>query len=200
MSICRSLLLCTAACVLAGTSVIGCADTPAYNPDNLGVAQYTKVTDICRNVMGLSPAERLAGGNWLGNSRLDYWTSYYRGCVLSLSDSLSRSIDAGIVQQADADCRSKGYRSGTPDLALCVLNTANARAGAPQPQDDLAAATPVSETVPPAGTFFRASPRETARRQQLACAALGLDPADAAFNRCVKALGDTFYSIGHPIN
>ncbi len=81
-------------------------------------------TDICRNVMGLSPAERLSGGNWLGNSRLDYRTSYYRGCVLSLSDSLSRSVDAGIVQQADADCRSKGYRSGTPDLALCVLNTA----------------------------------------------------------------------------
>jgi hypothetical protein len=38
------------------------------------------------------------------------------------------------------------------------------------------------------------------RREQVACAALGLEPTDGAFKSCVKGLSDTFYAIDHPIN
>jgi hypothetical protein len=43
--------------------------------------------------MGLSLSERLIGGEWEGDSDLDYWTSRYRGCVTSLSDSIKKVSD-----------------------------------------------------------------------------------------------------------
>ena len=200
MNIRKSLLITAAACALAGVSIVACATQPPYNPDRLGDAQYTRVTGICQNVMGLSPTERPSGGNWLGNDRLDYWTSHYRGCIVSLSDSLQSVNDTLVTQQADADCRAKGYRTGSPDLALCVLQTANSHPEPTPSSATAAAATPVSEKLPAAGSYFRASPRETVRREQVACAALGLEPTDGAFKSCVKGLSDTFYAIDHPIN
>ena len=56
------------------------------------------------------------------------------------------------------------------------------------------------ETVAAAGSFYFASPHETAQREQVACAALGLSPAQAEFKNCVQQLGATFYAIDHPIN
>jgi hypothetical protein len=196
----KSLLLTLSACVLAGASIVGCAAGAAYNPDRLGDADFASVAGVCQNVMGLSPTERPTGGNWLGNDRLDYWTSHYNGCILSLSDSLQGVQDIQATQQADADCRAKGLRPGTPDLALCVLRTANSQPDpAPSPAS-AAAMTPISANLSASGSFYRASPHETVRREAVACAALGLSPAEGAFKSCVKSLNDTFYSIDHPIN
>jgi hypothetical protein len=50
------------------------------------------------------------------------------------------------------------------------------------------------------GSFLYASPHENARREQVACAALGFEPSQGAFKSCVKGLSDTFYAIDHPIN
>jgi hypothetical protein len=193
----KSLLITAAACALAGVSVVACATQPPYNPDHLGDAQYTRVAGVCQNVMGLSPSEPPSGGNWLGHDRLDYWTSHYQGCIVSLSDSLQGVNDTLVTQHADAECRAKGYPTGSPDLALCVLQTANNH---PQPTSTEAAAMPVSEKLPTVGSYFRASPHETARREQVACAALGLSPTGPEFKSCVKGLSDTFYAIDHPIN
>ncbi|HEY0339403.1 MAG TPA: hypothetical protein VGC34_01235 [Steroidobacteraceae bacterium] len=200
MNIRKSVLITAAACALTGASLVACATQPPYNPDRLGEAQYARVTGICENVMGLSPRERPSGGNWLGNDRLDYWTSHYRGCIVSLSDSLQGVNDTLVAQQADADCRAKGYRTGSPDLALCVLQTANSHPEPTPSQETAAAATPVSEKLPAVGSYFRASPRETVRREQVACAALGLEPTNDSFKSCVKGLSDTLYAIDHPIN
>jgi hypothetical protein len=182
-------------------AVSACAAQSIYNPDNLGNGQFSRVANICQTVMGLSPAEPLSGGSWMGNDRLDYWTSKYRGCIVSLSDSLQQATDTEVTQQADADCRAKGFTSGSPDLALCVLRSVNSQK-APSPSATTAAtAMPVGEKLPTAsGSYNYASPHENARREQVACAALGLEPAQGAFKSCVKDLSDTFYAIDHPIN
>jgi hypothetical protein len=192
-------LLVAAACVaFAIASISACAAEQFYNPDNLSGEKFARVPNICQNVMGLSPKEALSGGYWMGNDRLDYWTSKYRGCIVSLSDSLQSAMDEQVTQQADAACRAKGFETDSPDLALCVLRSVNSRPSSPPAQT--AAATPVSETLPRAsGSFTYASRHETARREQVACAALGFEPAHAVFKSCVKGLSDTFYAIDHPI-
>jgi len=182
-------------------AVSACAVETPFNPDNLAADQLARVSGICQTVMGLSPDEPLDGGYWMNNGRLDYYTSHYRGCIVSLSDSLQNVMDAQMTQEADADCRAKGLEPGSPDLALCVLNSVNSHSPSAARQATIAlSATPVSQNLPPAsGSFYNASPGETARREQVACAALGFSPSHSAFNSCVKGLSDTFYTIDHPI-
>jgi hypothetical protein len=186
------------ALVVAGISA--CAAESIYNPDELGNDQYARVSNICQTVMGLSPSEALSGGYWMGNDRLDYWTSKYRGCIVSLSDSLQNAADTETTQRADANCRAKGFDSGSADLALCVLRSVNSRPEPAATQPSGAAAMPVSEKLPVAsGSYTYASPHEGVRRERAACAALGFEPGHEAFKSCVKGLDDTFYAIDHPI-
>jgi hypothetical protein len=197
----RHFLLTVAFCVIAGLNVTSCVAEQPYNPDRLGADQFARVSQICQTVMGLSPNEALSSGYWLGNDRLDYDTSHYRGCVLSLSDSLQSVLDAQITQQADENCRAKGLNPGSAELALCVLRSVNGHPDPAPAQASAVTATPISALVTPAkGSFFTVSPHETGRREQAACAALGLSPAEGAFKGCVKQLDSTFYAIDHPIN
>ena len=200
MTIGKRVVMSVVSCAMAGASMVGCATPPAYDAQTQGSAAVARVAGICQNVMGLSPTERLTGGNWLGNDKLDYWTSHYRGCIVSLSDSLQNVRDTEVVRQAEQQCRAKGLLSGSPELALCVLQTANEHPEPTQSQSAAAGQTPVSEKFAAAGSYYFASPRETARREQVACAALGLSPADAEFKSCVQQLSATFYSIDHPID
>ena len=189
----------SAAIAVLGISACAAA-TPAFNPNGLQESQLSRVALVCQNVMGLSPSERLIGGNWVGDSRLDYWTSRYRGCVTSLSDSVRNVGDAQAKQQADRACRAKGYADGSPDLALCVLQSAR------QTQvTEAAQHTPVSqqdaEALPTAsGSLFYASAHERRRREELACAAVGIEPTGDAFKACVNDLQKTFHAIDTPID
>jgi hypothetical protein len=192
------MLVTLGAAVLAGAGMVGCASAAPYNPDRLGESDFARVEGICQNVMGLSPEERPTGGNWLGNDSLDYWTSHYNGCVLSLSDSLRAVQDTQATQQADEACRAKGLRPGTPDLALCVLQTANSHFAASS--SNTATVMGISANLTASGSFYSAAPYETVSREAVACAALGLSPAQSAFKTCIKDLDDTFYTIDHPIN
>jgi hypothetical protein len=197
----HSLFAALACCVCCVAAVTACAVEGPYNPDNLAADQLGRVSGICQTVMGLSPSEPLDGGYWMNNDRLDYYTSHYRGCIVSLSDSLQNVMDEQMTQEADADCRAKGLQPGNPDLALCVLNSVNnpPRPAARQATTALSA-TPVSLNLPAAsGSFIYASPGETARREQVACAALGFSPSHSAFKGCVKGLSETLYAIDHPI-
>jgi hypothetical protein len=200
MNIGKRVLMSVVSCVMAGASMVGCATPPAHDAQIQGSAVVARVAGICQNVMGLSPTERPRGGNWLGNDKLDYWTSHYRGCVVSLSDSLQNVRDTEVVQQAEKQCRAKGLLSGSPELALCVLQTANEHPEPTGSQSAAAGQTPVAEKLAAAGSYYFASPGETARREQVACAALGLSPAEAGFKSCVQQLSATFYSIDHPID
>lgn len=191
-------VLTTASIAVAVLSISACAaTTAAFNPDGLAEAQLSRVADVCQNVMGLSPAERLVGGEWLGDSRLDYWTSRYRGCVTSLSDSVRNAGDSQAKQEADRDCRAKGYASGSPDLALCVLQSARDRRPVEAAQ---AASQHSAEPLPTAsGSLFYATSHERRRREELACAAVGIEPTGDAFKACVNDLQNTFHAIDTPI-
>jgi hypothetical protein len=190
----------TLACgALVGLNIGSCLAEQPYNPDKLSTVQLESVSQICQTVMGLSPNEALSSGHWLGNSRLDYDTSHYRGCILSLSDSLQSVTDAEVTRQAEENCRAKGLEPGSPELALCVLRFVNSNPNPPPAQSAVPAAA-ITGLVPPKRSFFTASPRETGRREQAACAALGLSPAQSTFKSCVKQLDNTLYSIDHPID
>ncbi len=201
LSAAKRFLLAAGTCVIAGLNITSCVADQPYNPDSLGADQFSRVSQICQTVMGLSPDEALTGGNWLGNDRLDYDTSHYRGCVLSLSDSLQSVVDAQVTRKADESCRAKGLKPGSADLALCVLRSVNSNPVSAATQAPEVAETPINALVTPAKhSFYAASPRETARREQAACAALGLSPAEGAFKSCVRELDGTFYAIDHPIS
>jgi len=188
----KHMMLSVVSCALLGASMVGCA-APATD-----AAPATAVAGICQNVLGLSPKERLTGGNWLGTDKLDYWTSHYRGCIVSLSDSLRGARDTTVVQQAEERCRAKGLLPGSPDLALCVLQSANEH---PEPvPSSRTSQTSAGEPTAAPGSFYFASNQEIAKREQVACAALGLSPAQPEFKGCVQQLRATFYAIDHPIN
>jgi hypothetical protein len=180
-------------------SISACAAaTPAFNPDGLQESQLSRVAQVCENVMGLSPNERLIGGNWVGDSHLDYWTSRYRGCITSLSDSVQSLGDAQANQQADRACRAKGYADGSPDLALCVLQLARQTQGV-QSAQPTAVAQPSTAMPIASGSLFYASASERRQREELACAAVGIEPTGAAFKACVSGLQNTFHAIDTPI-
>jgi hypothetical protein len=202
----KRVMLSVVSCALAGAALAGCATAAANDPHN--PAASSRVAAICQNVLGLSPTERLTGGNWMGNDKLDYWTSHYRGCLVSLSDSQRDASDTAVVQQAEDRCRAKGLQPGSPDLALCVLQSANehpepAPASAPATTASATTSAPASTNAEPTaapGSFYFASASEIAQREQVACAALGLSPAQGEFKGCVQQLRATFYTIDHPIN
>jgi hypothetical protein len=153
-------MLTAASAAIAVLSIVTCAAaTPVFNPGQLPKTQLSRVDEVCRNVMGLSPSERLIGGEWEGNSDLDYWTSRYRGCVTSLSYSTGKV--------SDSQTQPKAHRA-------LPLPTAS-------------------------GSLFYASARETRRREEEACEAVGIEPKGDAFDACVNDLENTFHAIDTPI-
>ena len=194
-------MLTAASAALAVLGVSACAAaTPAFNPDGLQEAQLSRVAQVCQNVMGLSPAERLIGGNWVGDSRLDYWTSRYRGCVTSLSDSVQNVSDLQAKQQADRACRAQGYTGGSADLALCVLHSARQPQASADAQQSRGSEHDMQALPTASGSLFYASAHERRQREELACAAMGIEPTGDAFNACVNDLQNTFHAIDTPIN
>jgi len=150
--------------------------------------------------MGLSPSEP-PSNVWgpASNPDLTGGENHYQGCVASLSSSLQGVNGAHIAIQADQDCREKGLASGSPQLAECVLLSEGARR--------VAVAGPGTMARTQAGdrlervsirSYFDVGSREKTRREEFACARLGLNPAYGAFANCVKDMKDTFYSIDNP--
>jgi hypothetical protein len=179
---------------VAAAGLGGCASAQPYNPAGLDGAQLGRVEGVCQSVMGLWANEPPIPGP--GDPRLDPLENHYQGCVASLSGSL-RSVDQSYgLAQADRDCRGRGLASGGPDLAQCVLETQ--RAGALRAPTMTAVSDERVQVAP--RSFYSAGPHEESRREEMACARLGLNPVDLAFDNCVKDLKDTFYAIDNPQN
>jgi hypothetical protein len=193
-----------APCVVTCMSMVACASAAPFHPDPSGAGRSDRVAAICRNVMGLEPSEPLVWGIHTGVPDLDTWTSHYRGCVFSLSSSLARIDAQQAAHQAEQQCRSEGLEPGSPELAVCVLQSTRrtpnptaasaTAAGAGPPDRGLAAVKTAS------GSFYSASTRELSRREELACAELGLEPSSGAFESCVRNLKATFFAIDNPVN
>jgi hypothetical protein len=113
---------------------------------------------------------------------------------------MQKVADAAIAGVADQDCRAKGFGSGSPALAECVLEQLrNDRHSAPASGSPIVATSTTDSIQHPVGSFFYASARETRRREELACAQLGLEPPNGYFSDCVKLLQDNFYAIDNPV-
>jgi hypothetical protein len=190
-----------AASVFAGGGVAGCASAADYNPQNLDAAQLGQIARICQSTMGLSPDEAYSP-IWgaAQDPRLDPGENHYQGCVASLSDALRAESDGMAVARADEQCRAQGYKDGGADLAECVLHWRDTHVASAQQDAPAAQANLVSQTYPQTGarSFYTAWPGEIARREREACAQLGLDPAEAAFDQCVSHMDNTFYRIDNP--
>jgi hypothetical protein len=58
-----------------------------------------------------------------------------------------------------------------------------------------------AEALPTAsGSLFYASAHDRRRREELACAAIGIEPTRDAFKACVNDLQNTFHAIDSPIS
>ena len=178
-------------------SSAACASAAPYNPESLRSDQLSRVEGICQSVVGLSPSEPLSlvwGG--ATNPGLTGGENHYQGCIASLSASLQSVDSAETAWRADRDCRARGMKPDSPDLAQCVLQSINDGSASAAPPAEPVSAT----TIRPTRSFFTASNRDVRGREQRACAALGLNPAYGAFGACVKNLSDTFDSIDNPRN
>ena len=118
---------------------------------------------VCATTLGLDPGEK-----------------HYAACVQSLSGSLADlRADQGMAVARRA-CLARGMTPGAADFNECELREADA---APPAQV-------VADSAPPAGgrSYFETSRQEAWRRDEMACARLGFDPAGSAFQSCTADL------------
>jgi len=123
-------------CIALGAASGAYAATSPFNPDNLNPAQLTRVAEVCKTVLGLSPDERLQGGNRTGDDRLDYWTSHYQGCILSLSDSL-RTMGEGRTQGPALPVAGRQFMFASPHEVARRERLACSSLGVDLPADEV---------------------------------------------------------------
>jgi hypothetical protein len=156
------------------------SDIPHSRPAD----QIAYVRDLCSEVIGFQPGEE-----------------HFKGCVSSLVDSLRNASHEHATVQARSQCFAQRLNPGSSDLALCLLQAANAHpaSGAWTAPDDLNAidnkddrATSAQDFTPLLGSI--------SDREQQACARLGFDPAFGDFANCVAKLQSAVQNIDMPSN
>jgi hypothetical protein len=166
-------------------NLASCASAPPYDPNHLSADQLSLVGKVCHTVMGFEPSEALTDNLWPGNPDTAASTNSYRGCIATLSNSLKRAAAARASRQAEQGCLSKGLATDSSDFALCVLTAEET----PPPETQIRLAsltdTPLLISMTPA---YPRHVHAAARKEQLACAAIGLDPIEDAFSGCVQGL------------
>ncbi len=150
------------------------ASAQSYNSDGLSPGAVTQVNGACRDIIGTQRGEE-----------------HFSACANSLSQSLRDDFAAQSSSRARADCLRQGLAPGSSGLAECVLD-------APVTRDQVVAGG-VTHTGSPA-SYFSGSPRELRRREQRACASLGLDPTGQGFDSCVADLSASLFAVDHPFN
>jgi hypothetical protein len=194
-------LLSTLACVAAGAAIAACAADTPYNPDALADPQISAVQQICQSVLGLSPAEGSNGATLIpANRHLVAGTTHYQGCVAILSDSLQEASVHESTEAADASCRARRLAGDSGTLALCVLQEMHTSAASSSARLQPAINQGPGAAPRATGSFFYAFASQVRQREELACAALGLEPGSEEFSSCVSGLRSTFFAIDNPID
>jgi hypothetical protein len=149
---------------MAGAAVLAALACLAAPPSaRAAPGRDGQVGRICAGTLGLDPGEK-----------------HYAACVQSLSGSLANLRAGQGMADARRACAARGLRPGAADFDECELRLAEAGP----------AAAPASDGPPTVGarSYFESSRAEAWRRDQLACARLGFDPAGTAFQSCVSDL------------
>lgn len=171
----------------ACAALASCASTQPYNPNHLSADQITQVGDVCQTIMDFRPSEGLTDNLSPGSPDASPYTNRYRGCIATLSNSLTRVAVVHASTRAEQSCLSQGFVVGSSDLARCVL-TAEAQPQLPT-QLQLAALNPTAYLVSTGGSSSGPVPASV-RKEQLACADVGINPNDQVFAACVQGLKD----------
>jgi hypothetical protein len=187
----RTLPTALVAVIVAAAAPGAYASARPFNPGRLPPDQLQRVTDVCVGVMGLSPREQQTNV-WGAQARPDLFggENHYQGCIVSLSSTLASRQAARGDLMAEHDCGARGLPDGSARRAECVLDAR----GRPAPWPPVAAEPSAARARP----YWLASNPEKRRREERACAALGLSPAFPAFDSCVKGLSDTIWEIDNP--
>jgi hypothetical protein len=161
--------------VLVLATIAARADAASDNPGNLHSDQFAQARATCETVIRVQPGDE-----------------HFRGCVSSLVGSLENVSREHAVVRARNNCFAQGLKPGSSDLAVCLLQAADAT-----PSSDMMNATvqvsrliDIGEGPTSAGSDFSASFHTVLQREQQACARLGFDPAFGAFANCVADLQD----------
>jgi len=162
---------------LGAAATSGCAAAAPYNPSDLSGGQLSLVGQTCQGVMHVQPGEE-----------------HYVSCVESLSVSASGAGRGAAMNQARDICLNHGLRPGTPDLAECTLRTSETT----PPPAPAYSARPVSNVG--GSSYFATSHADNFKREQLACARVGLDPTTGAFSDCVANLQGALFAADNPPN
>ena len=169
--------------VLAG--FVARADAAPNDHDFPASDQLAQAQEICEIVVRVQPDDE-----------------HFEGCVSSLKASLESVSREHAVVHARNKCFAQGLKAGSSDLAVCLLQAADATPSS----DMMNAPIQVSQLIDTgevptsAGSDFSASFDAVLQREQQACAMLGLDPAFGAFANCVADLQDTLQRTDFPAN
>lgn len=128
-----------------------------------------------------------------------------RGTVqfIACSESLMRSHGiqsrGSSIQSAIAECKKGSLREGTGEFATCVLDQRNHIEDTQLPSGEIESVvvSAVKLRFPAAlsrTSFVSSTPKERRRKQEYACAQLGLLPGFGAFSQCVADLAVSLYS------
>ncbi|HEX4183973.1 MAG TPA: hypothetical protein VHY34_12020 [Caulobacteraceae bacterium] len=161
--------LCVAALVAGPAAWPGVASAA---PTAAGPAD--SLGSICQSVVGIPPGD-----------------AQYQACVYALSHYLDRLGEENALAAARKTCMDVGKAPDSPSLSECELSHTERMAPAAT-----IAETPAS--APKIGSYFYASPQEVRRREERACARLGLDPTDNVFGRCVARLSAELLEVNNP--
>jgi hypothetical protein len=182
----RSIARAQLAAVAMAIAIAACASNAPRSPQHLSVTQVGQVAEICEEVMGLEPSEPLVDNLWPGDPDPDSVTNNYRGCIASLSSSLEGVPAAWGERLALDQCRAGGLEPGTSELGTCVLRTVEATSASVAAETAFLVVTSFGDTPEAASSSASLS----GRRERLACAEIGLEPSQRAYESCVSGLRD----------
>jgi hypothetical protein len=167
-------------------AIAACASNAPRHPQHLSITQVGQVAEICEEVMGLESTEPFVDNLWPGDPDPDSVTNNYRGCIASLSSSLEGVATAWGERLALDHCRASGLQPGTSELGTCVLRTVEATSASVAPETAFLVVTPFSDMPEAASSSASLSDR----KERLACAEIGLEPSQRAYESCVSGLRD----------
>lgn len=162
-------------------ALAACAVFPS-GAQNVSPKQTAAIEATCNKVMRLPPGAE------------------FGACVSSLSDSAAALKNAESANRAYDACEQAGLKRETPEFSRCVLDRENAQNGpnistGPATKLDAAFIAPVDANQ---DSYFASSFSVRHRREQYACAQLGLEPNTGAFTSCVSNLDMEIFVVEHP--
>ena len=119
----------------------------------------------------------------------------YIACVSSLSNSLAYQLVADYAADAYGDCARTGLRRETPEFSRCVLDHENSEHDAgrlPLAASRLDAAYVTAADSSP-DDYFKTTNLIRHRREQYACAQLGIEPGSEPLATCARNLDTAIF-------